>query len=114
MTGTAEQRMRLGATRRRRRMDGERLSNEEVERLGLALAKLNDRMGEFKRVFGLSEEELVIAGDIKINLANVELLTIQIRLLHRQGGTDKHELVAARSERSARSHRASAQKAVII
>lgn len=43
-----------------RRMEGGRLSAEEVERLGLALAKLNDRMGELKRVFGLSEEDLQI------------------------------------------------------
>lgn len=43
-----------------RRMEGGRLTEEEVERLGLALAKLNDRMGELKRVFGLSEEDLQI------------------------------------------------------
>jgi hypothetical protein len=41
-------------------MEGGRLSGDEVERLGLALAKLNDRMGELKRVFGLSEEDLQI------------------------------------------------------
>lgn len=43
-----------------RRMEGGRLTDEEVERLGLALAKLNDRMAELKRVFGLSEEDLQI------------------------------------------------------
>ncbi len=43
-----------------RRMEGGRLTEEEVERLGLALARLNDRMGELKRVFGLSEEDLQI------------------------------------------------------
>lgn len=43
-----------------RRMEGGRLSDEEIERLGLALAKLNERMGELKRVFGLSEEDLQI------------------------------------------------------
>lgn len=43
-----------------RRMEGGRLSGEEVERLGLALARLNERMGELKRVFGLSEEDLEI------------------------------------------------------
>jgi hypothetical protein len=43
-----------------RRMEGGRLTNEEIERLGLALARLNDRMGELKRVFGLSEEDLQI------------------------------------------------------
>jgi gas vesicle protein GvpK/gas vesicle protein GvpA/GvpJ/GvpM family len=43
-----------------RRMEGGRLTAEEIERLGLALAKLNDRMGELKRVFGLSEDDLQI------------------------------------------------------
>jgi hypothetical protein len=43
-----------------RRMEGGRLSDDEVERLGLALAKLNDKMGELKHVFGLSEEDLQI------------------------------------------------------
>lgn len=43
-----------------RRMEGGRLSGEEIERLGLALAKLNDRMGELKHVFGLSEDDLNI------------------------------------------------------
>lgn len=43
-----------------RRMEGGRLTDEEVERLGLALATLNDRMSELKRVFGLSEEDLQI------------------------------------------------------
>ena len=43
-----------------RRMEGGRLTDEEVERLGLALARLNDRMSELKRVFGLSEEDLQI------------------------------------------------------
>ena len=43
-----------------RRMEGGRLSGDEVERLGLALARLNDRMGELKRVFGLPEEDLQI------------------------------------------------------
>lgn len=43
-----------------RRMEGGRLSGDEVERLGLALARLNDRMGELKRVFGLPDEDLQI------------------------------------------------------
>jgi hypothetical protein len=43
-----------------RRMDGGKLSSAEVERLGLALSKLNDRMDELKRVFGLSDEDLQI------------------------------------------------------
>ena len=112
-------------------MDGGTLSEEpQVERLGMALLKLNHRMDELKGIFGLTDEDLnidlgpldrlgdrrgrtpnsrrlharasvspsrthglvdildrvldkglVIAGDIKINLANVELLTIQVRLL---------------------------------
>jgi hypothetical protein len=43
-----------------RRMDGGSLTDEEVERLGLALLRLNDRMQELKTVFGLSDEDLDI------------------------------------------------------
>jgi hypothetical protein len=43
-----------------RRMDGGTLTAEEVERLGLALLKLNDRMQELKGTFGLSDEDLEI------------------------------------------------------
>lgn len=43
-----------------RRMDGGTLSEEEVERLGLALLKLNGRMDELKLVFGLTDEDLNI------------------------------------------------------
>jgi hypothetical protein len=43
-----------------RRMDGGSLSDEEVERLGLALLRLNDRMQELKTVFGLSDKDLDI------------------------------------------------------
>ena len=43
-----------------RRMEGGRLSAEEVERLGLALSRLHDRMGDLKRVFGLTDEDLQI------------------------------------------------------
>jgi len=43
-----------------RRMDGGTLTPEEIERLGLALLKLNDRMQELKSTFGLSDEELEI------------------------------------------------------
>jgi hypothetical protein len=41
-------------------MDGGTLTDEEVERLGLALLKLNDRMGELKAIFGLTDEDLNI------------------------------------------------------
>jgi len=43
-----------------RRMDGGTLSDEEVERLGLALLKLNHRMDELKTTFGLTDEDLNI------------------------------------------------------
>ena len=43
-----------------RRMDGGTLSDEQVERLGLALLKLNERMGELKKTFGLTDEDLNI------------------------------------------------------
>jgi hypothetical protein len=43
-----------------RRMDGGALSAEEVERLGLALLKLSQRMDELKATFGLSDDDLNI------------------------------------------------------
>ena len=43
-----------------RRMDGGALTDEEIERLGLALLKLDERMGQLKEVFGLSDEDLQI------------------------------------------------------
>jgi hypothetical protein len=43
-----------------RRMDGGSLSDEEIERLGLALRKLSERMDELKGVFGLTDEDLNI------------------------------------------------------
>ncbi len=43
-----------------RRMDGGTLTDEQVERLGLALLRLNDRMGELKDTFGLTDDDLSI------------------------------------------------------
>jgi len=43
-----------------RRMDGGTLSDVEIERLGLALLKLKNRMDELKQVFGLTDEDLNI------------------------------------------------------
>jgi hypothetical protein len=43
-----------------RRMEGGSLTDEEIERLGLALLRLQDRLDEIKSVFGLSDEELNI------------------------------------------------------
>lgn len=43
-----------------RRMEGGSLTDEEVERLGLALLRLNDRMQELKGVFGLTDDDLGI------------------------------------------------------
>src|ERR687892_2067135 len=39
-----------------RRMDGGSLTDAEVERLGLTLLRLNDRMEELKGVFGLKDD----------------------------------------------------------
>ena len=50
-----------------RRMDGGNLSEEEIERLGTALMKLEDKMAEMKRVFGLSDEDLNLKlGPVKM------------------------------------------------
>lgn len=43
-----------------RRMDSGTLSQEEVERLGLALLRLSERMDELKAAFNLSDEDLDI------------------------------------------------------
>src|SRR6185295_16367078 len=43
-----------------RRMDGGTLSEEEIERLGVALLKLNHRMDELKSTFGLTDADLNI------------------------------------------------------
>jgi hypothetical protein len=43
-----------------RRMDSGTLTSEEIERLGLALLRLNEKMGELKTTFGLKDEDLDI------------------------------------------------------
>jgi actin-like ATPase involved in cell morphogenesis len=43
-----------------RRMEGDRLSEEEIERLGLSLLRLSEKLEEIKLVFGLEDEELNI------------------------------------------------------
>jgi Gas vesicle protein K len=50
-----------------RRMDGGNLSEEEIERLGSALMKLEEKMSEMKKLFGLSDEELNLKlGPVKM------------------------------------------------
>lgn len=41
-----------------RRMDAGNLSDEEIERLGTSLMKLEEKMAELKVVFGLSDDDL--------------------------------------------------------
>lgn len=49
-----------------RRMDRGTLSDEEIERLGSALMKLEEKMDELKRVFGLSDDDLNLKlGSVK-------------------------------------------------
>jgi len=43
-----------------RRMEGGNLSAEEIERLGVALLRLNDKMQDMKGIFGLTDEDLQI------------------------------------------------------
>ena len=43
-----------------RRMDGGGLSDEQIEKLGLALLRLNDRMDELKKTFDLTDDDLSI------------------------------------------------------
>ena len=49
-----------------RRMDAGSLTDEEIERLGSALMKLEEKMGEMKRVFGLEDDDLNLSlGPVK-------------------------------------------------
>ena len=49
-----------------RRMDNGNLTEEEIERLGAALMKLEEKMEEMKTVFGLSGDDLNLSlGPIK-------------------------------------------------
>jgi len=43
-----------------RRMEGGTLTEDEIERLGLGLLRLHERMQELKGVFGLTDEDLEI------------------------------------------------------
>lgn len=43
-----------------RRMEGGSLSEEEIERLGVSLMRLQERLDEIKNAFGLAGEELNI------------------------------------------------------
>lgn len=50
-----------------RRMDAGNLTDEEIERLGTALMKLEEKMAELKRTFGLSDD------DLNMNLGPVKM-----------------------------------------
>lgn len=41
-----------------RRMDAGNLTDEEIERLGTALMRLEEKMAELKRTFGLGDDDL--------------------------------------------------------
>jgi hypothetical protein len=50
-----------------RRMDAGNLTEEEIERLGAALMKLEEKMAELKRTFGVTDEELNLKlGPVKM------------------------------------------------
>jgi len=50
-----------------RRMDSGNLTDEEIERLGNALMKLEEKMAELKRTFGLVDQDLNLnLGPIKM------------------------------------------------
>jgi hypothetical protein len=49
-----------------RRMEGGNLTEEEIERLGSALMKLEEKMEDLKKVFGLTDDDLNLSlGPIK-------------------------------------------------
>jgi hypothetical protein len=50
-----------------RRMDAGNLTDEEVERVGSALMKLEEKMAEMKQIFGLSDDDLNLKlGPVRI------------------------------------------------
>ena len=50
-----------------RRMDAGNLTDEEIERLGNALMKLEEKMAELKTTFGLNDEQLnMTLGPVKM------------------------------------------------
>lgn len=51
-----------------RRMDAGNLTDEEIERVGSALMKLEEKMGEMKQIFGLADD------DLNLNLGPVKTL----------------------------------------
>src|SRR5437763_15006090 len=51
-----------------RRMEAGNLSEDEIERLGSALMKLEEKMGEMKQLFGLSD------GDLNLSLGPIKTL----------------------------------------
>jgi hypothetical protein len=51
-----------------RRMDAGSLTDEEIERVGAALMKLEEKMSDMKKIFGLADD------DLKLNLGPVRSL----------------------------------------
>jgi hypothetical protein len=51
-----------------RRMDAGTLTDEEIERVGAALMKLEEKMAEMKQIFGLADD------DLNLNLGPVRTL----------------------------------------
>jgi Gas vesicle protein K len=50
-----------------RRMDAGNLTDDEIEKLGTALMKLEEKMNELKRTFGLSDDDLNLKlGPVKM------------------------------------------------
>ena len=47
-----------------RRVEGGHLSDDEIERLGLTLARLEQRMEELKVHFGLQDDDLALRLDL--------------------------------------------------
>jgi len=54
-----------------RRVENGRLSDEEIERVGLTLMRLEDRMAELKAHFGLRQEDLSLSLGTVQDLADV-------------------------------------------
>ncbi|WP_246161771.1 gas vesicle protein K [Segnochrobactrum spirostomi] len=50
-----------------RRVEGGNLTEEEVERLGLALLRLEQKMLELRKQFGLSDDDLALKLNIPLD-----------------------------------------------
>ena len=62
-----------------RRVEGGSLTEEEIERLGLTLLRLERRMDELRRIFGLEEEDLTLRLGMPLDEGHPRLDAVETR-----------------------------------